>query len=90
MSSINDWQDAPKIWGAMIENENCKTYFKYIYSDGELDLFSTCAENVQVQFEGKRQVKRHIKIYNLDLIISVGYRVKSQRGIVFIRWAKST
>lgn len=31
MSSINDeWQDAPKIWGAMIENENCKTYFKYI------------------------------------------------------------
>ncbi len=58
-----------------------------IYSDNELDMLSTCAENAQVQFEGNRQVKRNIKLYNLDMIISVGYRVKSQRGIIFRRWA---
>ena len=58
-----------------------------IYSDGELDLFSTCAENAQVQVEGGRKVKRRIKIYNLDMIISVGYRVKSTRGIIFRKWA---
>jgi len=58
-----------------------------IYSEGELDSFSTCAENAHVHFEGTRQVKRHLKIYNLDMIISVGYRVKSQRGILFRKWA---
>ena len=58
-----------------------------IYSDGELDMNSTCAENAQVQIEGNRKVKRNLKLYNLDVIISVGYRVRSQRGIVFRRWA---
>lgn len=41
----------------------------------------------QVQIEGKRNVKRTIRYYNLDMIISVGYRVKSQRGIIFRQWA---
>ncbi len=58
-----------------------------IYADGELDKTSTCAENAQVQKEGNRFIKRIIKLYNLDMIISVGYRVKSQRGIAFRRWA---
>ena len=58
-----------------------------IYTDGELPVDSTCAENAQVQFEGNRKVTRKIKIYNLDMIISVGYRVKSKRGIAFRTWA---
>ncbi len=58
-----------------------------IYQDGELSMNSTCAENAQVQIEGNRKVSRKIKIYNLDRIISVGYRVKSKRGIVFRKWA---
>lgn len=58
-----------------------------IYKDKELDVASTCAENAQVQIEGNRKVNRTIKIYNLDMIIFVGYRVKSQRGIIFRKWA---
>lgn len=62
-------------------------HIKNIYEDSELDSVSTSAENAQVQIEGERKVARKIKIYNLDMIISVGYRVKSQRGIVFRKWA---
>ena len=58
-----------------------------IYKDSELGLEATCAENAQVQLEGTRKVLRRIKLYNLDMIISVGYRVNSKRGIVFRRWA---
>ena len=58
-----------------------------IYTDQELNKESTCAENAQVHLEGKRRVKRVLRLYNLDVIISVGYRVKSQRGIAFRRWA---
>ena len=60
-----------------------------IYNDDELDRKSTCAENAQVQKEGFREVKRNIKYYNLDMIISIGYRVKSKRGIVFRKWANT-
>lgn len=58
-----------------------------IYQDNELDYNSTCAESAQVQLEGKRKIRRKLKIYNLDMIVSVGYRVKSQRGILFRKWA---
>lgn len=50
---------------------------------------STCAKFAQVQIEGDRQVKREIEYYNLDVIISVGYRVKSSQGIAFRRWANN-
>lgn len=56
-----------------------------IYADNELERFSTCAENAQVKIEDLRKVTSKIKIYNLDMIISVGYRVRSQRGIIFRR-----
>ena len=59
-----------------------------IYSENELDQKSTCAENAQVRREGKREVMRSIKLYNLDMIVSVGYRVKSHRGILFRRWLR--
>lgn len=58
-----------------------------IYNTGELDENSTCAFFAQVQKEGKRKINRNIKYYNLDLIISVGYRVNSKRGTQFRIWA---
>ena len=58
-----------------------------IIKDNELDKASTCAESAQVQKEGNRLIKRSIKLFNLDMIISVGYRVRSKRGITFRRWA---
>ena len=60
-----------------------------IYRDNELDEFSTSAENAQVRLEGNREIKRTIKIYNLDMIISVGYRVNSKKGIIFRKLANN-
>ena len=59
-----------------------------ILKERELDD-STCAFFAQVQKEGDREVKRNIEYYSLDMIISVGYRVKSQNGIIFRKWANS-
>ena len=58
-----------------------------IYADDELDRDSTCAKIAQVQKEGQRTVRRRIPYFNLDMIISVGYRVNSKRGIKFRQWA---
>ena len=58
-----------------------------IYKDEELVRESTCAKIAQVQSEGKRSVKRTIPFFNLDMIISVGYRVNSKRGVRFRQWA---
>ncbi|MCA0458241.1 MAG: virulence RhuM family protein [Chloroflexi bacterium] len=58
-----------------------------IYKDGELDKNSTCAKIAQVQNEGNRVVSRSVDFYNLHMIISLGYRVKSSRGVQFRIWA---
>ena len=58
-----------------------------IYKLEELDRKSTCAKIAQVQTEGKRRVTRNIPYFNLDMIISVGYRVNSKRGVKFRQWA---
>ena len=58
-----------------------------IYKEGELDRNSTVAKNATVQMEADRNVKREIEYYNLDAILSVGYRVNSKRGTQFRQWA---
>lgn len=66
---------------------NIVEHIQNIYKEGELDEVSTCRKFRQVQIEGKREVKRNIDHYNLDLIISLGYRVNSKRGTQFRQWA---
>jgi Virulence protein RhuM family len=67
--------------------QNVSLHINNIFKEGELDKYSTVKEYLTVQQEGIRSVKRRVKIYNLDVIISVGYRVKSQRGTQFRIWA---
>lgn len=69
------------------DSDTIGLHLKNIYQSGELEELSTTEESSVVQQEGKRQVKRKIKLYNLDAIISVGYRVNSKRGIQFRIWA---
>ena len=68
-------------------SQNITMHINNVFKEGELEKNSTCKDFLQVQQEGKREVIRNRKYYNLDVIISVGYRVKSQRGIQFRRWA---
>ena len=68
---------------------NIIEHISNIYSDEELDKNSTCQDFRQVRKEGKRTVTRTISFYNLDMIISVGYRVNSKQGIIFRKWATS-
>lgn len=67
--------------------QNITLHINNVYNEGELQSEATCKESLQVQQEGKRQVSRVRKFYNLDVIISVGYRVKSIRGTQFRIWA---
>lgn len=62
-------------------------HIKNIFSEHELEKEATVAKYATVQLEGSRSVERLIEYYNLDVIISVGYRVKSKRGIAFSKWA---
>lgn len=64
-------------------------HIKNVFKEGELSENSTVAKFATVQNEGNRNVERMIENYNLDVIISVGYRVKSQRGVEFRKWANS-
>lgn len=67
--------------------DNISLHLKNIYSDGELDEAATTEESSVVQQEGKRRVTRRVRLYNLDAIISVAYRVNSRRGVQFRQWA---
>ena len=62
-------------------------HIKNVFEEGELNLNSTVANFATVQMEGSRNIERNIDYYNLDVIISVGYRVKSQQGTQFRIWA---
>ena len=62
-------------------------HLKNIYQEGELEENRTCTKNVQVALEGEREVSRSVKLYNLDAIISVGYRVNSRKATDFRIWA---
>ena len=64
-------------------------HIRNIYKSGELEEEATCAKNAQVRMEGSRKVSRSIPYYNLDMIISVGYRVNSIRGVRFRQWANN-
>ncbi len=68
-------------------SQNITIHLKNIYEECELDEISTCKDFLQVQREGNRNVERTQKFYNLDAIISVGYRIKSHVATKFRQWA---
>ncbi len=70
--------------------DNIGLHLKNIYSDGELEEEATTEDFSVVQTEGSRRVRRTLRHYNLDAIISVGYRVNSRRGTRFRQWATRT
>ena len=69
--------------------QNITMHIRNAFNEGELDEAATCKEFLQVQIEGSREVTRKVKFYDLDVIISVGYRVKSKRGTAFRIWARN-
>lgn len=69
--------------------QNITLHIKNIYADGELQENPTCKDYLQVQTEGNRTIKRTVKIYNLDMILAIGYRVRNNIGIHFRNWASS-
>jgi hypothetical protein len=69
---------------------NINLHLKNIFEEGELEEFPTIKDFLIVRQEGKRQVQRNISFYNLDVIISVGYRIKSRSATLFRIWATKT
>lgn len=70
-----------------VDRTSIVRHIRNIYKSEELEENSTCAKNAQVRIEGQRQIVREIPYYNLDMIISVGYRVNSKNATSFRRWA---
>ena len=67
--------------------QNITQHLKNIFADNEVDRLSTCKDFLQVQNEGGRTIERKTKMYSLETIIAVGYRVNSERGTQFRQWA---
>ncbi|MDO8729496.1 MAG: virulence RhuM family protein [bacterium] len=70
--------------------QNMTQHIRAIYADGELLEEATCKPYLQVRHESGRQVNRSLKHYNLDMVLAIGYRVRSHRGAQFRRWATDT
>jgi len=89
--------EANSIWLSQLEiadlfqttKQNISLHARNIFEDKELDPEATVKESLTVQSEGTRQVKRRISHYNLDLILAIGYRVRSPRGTQFRQWAST-
>lgn len=69
--------------------QNITQHIKNIYTDGELEENRTCKNYLQVQTEGTRQIKRNTKHYSFEMILAIGYRVRTRIGIHFRNWATS-
>ena len=67
--------------------QNITQHIKAVVEEGEQTLEATCKDFLQVQNEGDRQVQRSIRLYHLDMILAVGYRIRSPRGTQFRQWA---
>jgi hypothetical protein len=89
--------DGQTVWLTQLEiaelfqttKQNVSLHAKNIFGDGELSPEATVKESLTVQIEGKREVQRTIQLYNLDLILAIGYRVRSPRGVQFRQWAST-
>jgi len=81
-----------KLMGILFDTtpQNITIHLRNIFESGELDEEATCKDFLQVQMEGDREVSRKQKMYNLDVIISVGYRVNSAKATQFRIWATKT
>ena len=95
MPQLDVWLEDETIWLTQKQMgflfgcamENIIHHLKNIYAEEELDESATTKDFLVVRLEGRRSVTRKIKHYNLDAIISVGYRVNSKRGTKFRQWA---
>ena len=72
-----------------VAKSSISEHIRHIYEDGELEMNATVRKFRTVQSEGARSVNRELDYYNLDMILAVGYRVRSNVGIHFRRWASS-
>jgi len=87
--------DGQTVWLTQLEiaelfqttKQNVSLHAKNIFEDGELTPEATVKDSLTVQTEGSREVQRSIQLYNLDLILAIGYRVRSPRGVQFRQWA---
>ena len=67
--------------------QNITLHIQGIYEENEADIGSTSKDYLLVQTEGSRSIQREVKLYNLTMILAIGYRVRSQRGVQFRKWA---